>query len=499
MFGIDFYPTPPELIKRLVEPYLFKYKDTEVFPLSKYQILEPSAGAGNILEYIKQKAGFSDYNGAEYFGKVTCLEIDPDLQSVLRGKGYNIAGADFLSWKPHKEFDLILMNPPFSNGIDHILHAWSIINEGEVACILNAETLKNPYSEKRQLLQRIIKDNNGKVEIIENAFTDAERKTDVEIAIVRLVKKQRANKFDFNFENAKDERKFAFNMNTDSHEVANRDVIGNLVAEFDRSRGVFTEAMRAISKLRGCTSRLGYTDHNIKEIISYFLLHGDPLKTYNLFSDEIRRSAWDRVFKETKAREYMSDKMLQKFERFQKEQGEMSFSKENIIKMLETLMLNQGDIYQAVVEEMFDLFTKYYDENRVHVEGWKTNDAFKVNRRVILPWIVEKSFSNTFSVKYNSRVKVDDIDRALCFIAGKKLADIKTVVEAVKECKRSGETVCSEFFEIKCYLKGTIHLKFLEEWHWRQFNLVATKSKNWIPYDIYEKEKREINKMQITM
>lgn len=28
MFGIDFYPTPPELIERLVEPYLFKYKDT---------------------------------------------------------------------------------------------------------------------------------------------------------------------------------------------------------------------------------------------------------------------------------------------------------------------------------------------------------------------------------------------------------------------------------------------------------------------------------------
>lgn len=497
MFGVDFYPTPEMLINQLINPYWVDGKYSNCFPIYKYDILEPSAGAGNILDVLKTVSGYSVHNIAGFFEKVTCLEIDPDLRIMLQGKGYNIAGTDFLSWKPQKEFNLILMNPPFSAGVDHILHAWEILNNGDIACILNAETVKNPYSEKRQLLQRIINDNQGTVEYVENAFTDAERKTDVEIAIVRLSKKSRANKLDFDFENVKDERQFSFNMYGGSHEIANRDVIGNLVAEFDRCRDRFIDAMKAIHFLTGSTGKLGFSDADIKRMFEHFLTHRDTLKTYNVFSDELRRSAWDKVFRDTKAREYMSGGMLKKFEQFQKTQGELSFSKENIINMLGTLINNQSEIYQAVIEEMFDLFTKYYKENRTHVEGWKTNDAFKVNRRVILPWIVEKTFSNHFTVSYRSRTNLDDIDRALCFITGDKLSNIKTISDTVRECKCSGQRQHSQFFEVKCYLKGTIHLQFIEEWHWRKFNLVATSKKNWIPYDIYEKENREINQLQL--
>jgi hypothetical protein len=56
------------------------------------------------------------------------------------------------------------MNPPFSNADDHFLKAWEIAENTDIVCLMNAETIRNPYSQKRQLVNRIIEDNGGSVE-----------------------------------------------------------------------------------------------------------------------------------------------------------------------------------------------------------------------------------------------------------------------------------------------------------------------------------------------
>ena len=43
----EFYPTPPEVIRKMVEPY--------AKTLERATILEPSAGRGDILDYITNK------------------------------------------------------------------------------------------------------------------------------------------------------------------------------------------------------------------------------------------------------------------------------------------------------------------------------------------------------------------------------------------------------------------------------------------------------------
>ena len=45
MFGIQFYPTPPELARKMIEPYV------EHCGL-KYNVLDPSAGSGNLLQTV---------------------------------------------------------------------------------------------------------------------------------------------------------------------------------------------------------------------------------------------------------------------------------------------------------------------------------------------------------------------------------------------------------------------------------------------------------------
>ena len=57
-----------------------------------------------------------------------------------------------------------------------------------------------------------------------------------------------------------------------------------------------------------------------------------------------------------------------------------------------------------------------------------------------------------------------------------------TLTETWKNISTLEDWVCeSEFFKIRFFKKGTLHLTFLDEWLWKEFNYQAAKGKNWLP------------------
>lgn len=117
LLGCDipgFFPTPKNVIERMVELADIKTKN----PL----ILEPSAGKGDILDYVKERiqpAGFLAY------------EINSQLVEILKSKGYYSYAYDFLDEKPII-VDYALMNPPFEKFADihHVKHAYKFLKHG---------------------------------------------------------------------------------------------------------------------------------------------------------------------------------------------------------------------------------------------------------------------------------------------------------------------------------------------------------------------------------
>lgn len=174
MFNKDFYPTPESLIMRM----FMKIEKEQTM-----NILEPSAGKGNIVDYFQDKIIYSKKNW-----KIDCIEIEDELQGILKSKGYKVIYNDFLRFFTLKKYDLIVMNPPFSNGDRHLLKAIELIENygGQIACILNAETIKNPCSIYRQDLKIKLENYNADIEFIQNAFIGAERKTAVEVALIYI-------------------------------------------------------------------------------------------------------------------------------------------------------------------------------------------------------------------------------------------------------------------------------------------------------------------------
>jgi len=93
----QFYPTPERLAVMAVE--MADIRDG-------HTCLEPSAGTGAIANHLPKLA-------------TTCVEVSSMHATVLRAQGFKTEQADFLAWADQpgqRQFDRIVMNPPFSEG-----------------------------------------------------------------------------------------------------------------------------------------------------------------------------------------------------------------------------------------------------------------------------------------------------------------------------------------------------------------------------------------------
>ena len=59
-------------------------------------------------------------------------------------------------------------------------------NGGSILCILNAETIRNPYTNRRKDLCRKLDELNAQIEYFEDEFVSAENPCGVEIAVIKV-------------------------------------------------------------------------------------------------------------------------------------------------------------------------------------------------------------------------------------------------------------------------------------------------------------------------
>ena len=178
MDQFQFFPTPEDLAQRMWSK--FKNRKFE-------RVLEPTAGEGHLaLENPVAKKSYSSW-GTRI--SIDCCEIDITKHPVLTKHGLRVIGVDFMSLNSGSIYSHVIANFPFAKGAEMALHAWEIVWDAELVMLLNAETIRNPYSAKRQQLVRLI-DEFGEVEFIQDAFKGAnvEVEADVEVALVYLRK-----------------------------------------------------------------------------------------------------------------------------------------------------------------------------------------------------------------------------------------------------------------------------------------------------------------------
>lgn len=508
MFDKEFFPTPKELIKKMLSPY---FRDKF---LTKMTVLEPSAGKGDIADFIQEHMNGSNYYNRKSTDGIFCLERNHDLQAILREKGYRVIGEDFLQFSGVGYlFDLIIMNPPFSNGAQHLIHAWEIMQSGNIVCILPKETIKNKYSKERELLSSIINENDGVIEKVGSAFKTAEHKTGVEVCIVRL-KKHNESYIENIFDSKSFTRAKLFESETpltNENQIARRNIIKRMVDSYRATINSFSSTVKAMRELQYYGREFGSCyaasdsrgNSGFRDVVEAFCdvtkdgfsgitdkekFKDEYRERYNDFSNRVREAAWKTVFDKTEVSKFMTKGVRHEFEKMQKDNQCIEFTEENIMKLLETLLLSGDGIREAAIIEAFDLMTKYHKENRIHWEGWKTNDIWRVNRKFILPYVLDSRWGKPWHICYTREQELNDIDRGLCMLEGICYDDIITITMAIKKAhieeRNYGEKIQSHFFDIRGYKKETGHFFFKDKNVWENFNVAACKGKKWLPGNV---------------
>jgi hypothetical protein len=124
----DAFFTPSAVVKNLLEwgDFWFfnadEWSDQVVF----HKYLEPQAGQGNICDFLCE-------NYPKIKTKIDCCEIDGFNRNVLKSKGFNVIGEDFLDLPVDPTYQWVIMNPPFNGKqgdyVDHITHAFKFLKE----------------------------------------------------------------------------------------------------------------------------------------------------------------------------------------------------------------------------------------------------------------------------------------------------------------------------------------------------------------------------------
>ncbi|GJA39633.1 DUF4942 domain-containing protein [Aeromonas caviae] len=480
MADLQFFPTDKALAD----------KAASLFKTNVVRLLEPSAGRADLLEPTSSWRYRRD--------TVDCVEIDPDNRAILKEKGYNVVGTDFLAFDPGAIYSHVLMNPPFKVGAEHTLHAWSLLFSGELVAILNAETVRNPCTAAREQLLRLIQDYSATpVEFIQGAFTnpDTKRKTDVEVALIHLLKPSQVN-FDFvgrlrkeELDKTLGEERFSrpLEVMLPESEIENRLIDyqcavktmkihrhAALRAAYFRSRlGV---ALNAPTPADECTAGLENT------------LIENMHRDYQLIKD----AAWSSVIRSVDVRSRLSSQAQKILESQFEEIRKMDFTRQNLEDFVLGLVQQQGSIQTEMMLEVFDLFSRYYLGNRCYFKGWKSNakhrqNAFRLKMtRIVLPGCSAREMKDWRRAGYSDQGRFADIDKAFAMMDMKRFEDVKGLAALFSGGAKipAGERFQTDYFDVRVfYDAGTYHLFPRRSDLVDKLNRFVGRHRNWLPHD----------------
>jgi hypothetical protein len=458
-------------------------------------ILEPSCGKGNIIEYTKKyfenhNRSYMGYNKtADNYLTFDAIENDENLINLCRGKGINIVWNDFLTFDPPRFYDLILLNPPFINGDKHLLQTLRIQERvgGEIVCILNADTLKNPYSNDRKQLIKKLNQYNADIEYIEEAFSNAERKTNVEIALiyvqVPMINMETMFEKEFKQDNP--------DLHIDNIQslMPKMNKLEQLVFEYNMLKNSTIELYK--EKLRVDNLLTGFGIEPFIDFKEKGYSREDKLQL-NEFINKINLKYWQKFIEETDFKKKLPSKLKNNFTYNMEKQKNIAFTIENLRYFTDELMKAIPRSYEENVASVFDECTSKhcYSESswntNIHMyNGWKTNNAYKVNKKVIIPCHYSWSLYSVPDVLSDLNIIFNNISGSNYNI------DTNEICKAIERAEKNIET---EHFLLDSYKKGTIHIKFKDQNHLNLFNIMAGKGKNWLPDDFMTKSYKDMTK-----
>ena len=454
---------------------------------------------------------------------VDCIEIDPYLRQILKynfseerldqivdtygrySREYDciaytnlrIVHDDFLTYRSMKQYNLILMNPPFAEGDKHLLKALDMQKDGgQVICLLNAETLRNPCTYTREQWKKQLQDLDAEIIFVEDAFSNAERTASVDVAIIRVTIPQvvRESTIWERMKKAQDAQEIP---DPELKAMIPGDYIEQAIQLYNTEVAATMELVREWQALtpyirRTLDAKEKYEQDPIVELRVYNSGQYDGFQQQK-YMKYVRMKYWRALFNNEQFVGRLTSELRKSYQEQVEHMADYEFSAFNIKQVLTEM---NASLISGVEKAIMDLFEKltaehsWYPEcqqNRHYYNGWATNKAHKIGKKCIIPTYGIFSYSyardaQEFSVREAYSV-VSDLEKAFDYLGGTGPDGYN--LQARLEWAQSGSlrNVELKYFKVDFFKKGTMHIKFYPETMplVERLNIYASQKKAWLP------------------
>lgn len=491
----NFYPTPDTLLDKILENKV-NWKKVK-------SVLEPSAGKGDICDYVKEMfKAYRNYSEPD----IDCIEINEELRKTLKGKEYRVVYDNFLNYHTFKKYDLIVMNPPFNKGCEHLMKALELQKRGgRIICILNAETLHNPCTISRQILLRNLEELNADIQYMQSEFVSAERTTNVEIAVVDVTVPE-DEKVSVIFEELKEAQMKQQKKVESITDVAVNDYIKAAIMRFD------IEAEAGLKLIREYRAMVPYImnelkdksyNHPILEMKLYLGCGSTTELNENKYLEKVRYKYWKALFSDERFTKAMPSNLREDYQERINDLAKYDFSYFNIkeiqIQMCSSLVSGIEDTIIKLFDELSyqHTWSREFSKNIHYYNGWATNKAWFINKKVILPIKCWDDISKHFQYRYDVVEKLRDIEKAFDYLAGAPGRDswMCGVLDTAERDQRT-KNIEMRYFTLTFYKKGTMHIFFKDEQLLKKLNIFGGKNKNMLPLSYGKKHYKDMTERE---
>jgi hypothetical protein len=493
----NFFPTPKSLISTMLSGIDWNMVES---------VLEPSAGKGDLADEItlRMRACRNGYYSRDYIPDVDCIEINPELKYVLNGKGYRTVYDDFLKFQTYKHYSMIIMNPPFDRGPDHLLHAIRILEEGSggsIVCILNADSIADEFEVTGREIDDLLEWYRADISYHDGMFKNAERQTNVRIALVKVTIPDHSKK-SIILEDLKQSQPIREIEPDTYNDLAQNDYVKATVDKFNFEAAAGIQLIRDYKTMEPIIqSSFNRHSSNILDLsVNDYGRSGEPSE--NEFLRLLRKKYWEAIFLSPQFSENFTSNLLSKCRADVDVLKDYDINEYNIHNIRIQM---QNDLIAATEQTILDLFEymtndhHWFDEmskNRHYFTGWKTNKAYKINRKVILPLNIYGYIVGDYSqYGYRDSEKLADIEKVLQYLSWKN-PDKESVTQILHRVRGTQTTknISCRYFNITCYKKGTTHITFKDEELLKKFNYFGCQKKKWLPPSYAKKTYTDMTK-----
>lgn len=349
-------------------------------------------------------------------------------------------------------------------------------------------------------------------------FSRAERQTAVQIGLIKLQKQGGDPQTEFEGFYLFDEEEPQANGLLPYNAV--RDLVNRYVEAVRIYSEYLTVAVRLTAIMEGC----------FQSDMATLLTPADYNAKRNEFKKQLQKSGWMYLFRKLNLEKYATKGLKEDINRFVETQYQVPFTMRNIYRMLEIVLATSTQRMDKAILEVFDRITAHHHENRLNLEGWKTNGHYLVGYKFILPYMCYKDQrfykgQDKIQTSYGGNWDlVEDLVKALCYISGddyEAMGDLRSWIshpykvitdkrvyfrftienwqgQAAKaeELYQQGvayrllhlEPVYGQWFDwayfrVKAFKKGSMHFEFKDKDAWARFNQRIARLKG---YSLFE-------------